>query len=385
MELYIHIPFCVRKCEYCSFVSFPEKSAKKDEYIDLLLRESRERKEEFTEPVTTVYIGGGTPSLLSAGQLERLVCGIKENVSLEHCVEFSIEANPGTVTDDFLCMAAGLGINRISFGMQAAQARLLNTLGRIHTFRDVQESVYRAKKHKIQNISLDLIFGIPGQTLRDWEESLENAVSLDPFHISAYGLIPEEGTPLYERLAGGEITLPEQELEREMYDLALRKLAGYGYLQYEISNFAKKGYACVHNIGYWTQVPYVGLGISAASMRILKQDENGLECLRRNNPASYQAYMKMVFHRTTEEAEEEIVSPPESRFETVMLALRMNRGISEKRFSELHGVSLDACYGNKLKEMEQKGLMRHEYGAWMLTRRGMDIQNSILVEMMDDL
>ena len=384
MELYIHIPFCRQKCTYCSFISFPATPLQKDEYIELLLQEIEIRKTEFSEPVSTIYIGGGTPSLLSSSQLSHLICGLKKTVSLADCNEFSIEANPGTVTESFLETAACLGINRISFGMQAKQTRILKLLGRIHTFEDVAESVRAAQKNNLENINLDLIFGVPGQTMSDWNDTLNAALSLYPKHISAYGLIPEEGTPLYENLKAGKYALPDPELERDMYDLAIRKLKDEGFRQYEISNFSLDGYACKHNIGYWTQVPYVGLGLSAASMLIVKKGKGGLHCLRRNNPESLHAYRETVLSGDNRNVSFEQIVPSDSRFETMMLSLRMNQGINEQRFLDLHGISLQSCFGVKLHEMKESGLMDECCGSWFLTRKGMDIQNRILLEFMDD-
>ena len=383
MELYVHIPFCARKCEYCSFVSFPASEEQKDAYIDAVLQEAETRKAEIKDPVETVYFGGGTPSILSPAQITRLVRGLQSVIPFDACEEFSIEANPGTVTDSFMEAISGLQVNRLSLGMQAYQDHLLKTLGRIHSFREVQSSVKTAAEYGLTNLNLDLIFGIPGQALRDWDETLEAALSLHPVHISAYGLIPEEGTPLWDRLSRREILLPDPDLEREMYDLALNKLKNRGLEQYEISNFAAKGFECRHNIGYWTQKEYLGLGVSAASMLITEKSDTGMTCIRKTNPDKMEQYLRMVSDGGST-GPEETVTPREARFETMMLALRMNQGIRPERFMELHGLSIDFCYGKQLKKMKNSGLMQFNDGAWSLTRRGMDIQNSILVEFMED-
>ena len=384
MELYIHVPFCVRKCRYCSFVSFPADENRKEEYLDTLLQENRLRNEEYTEPVSTVYIGGGTPSLLSPDQLRRLVSGIRETVSLDAVTEFTVEANPGTLTDIFLEAAAETGVNRISLGMQSAEERLLRFLGRIHTFREVEQSVAAARRHGFRNLNLDLIFGIPGQTSGEWNHTLDAALSLEPEHLSAYGLIPEEGTPLYEALQKKEIELPDAEKERGMYDDAIRKLKACGLEQYEISNFARKNCECMHNIGYWTQVPYVGLGVSAASMHITERTPEGIFCLRRTNPAEYGQYLHYVRERDESCILTETVDNRGARFETMMLGLRMNRGVSEEAFRNMHGVTMDFCYGERLRALESGGLMKKDDGRWFLTRKGMDIQNTILLEFMDE-
>jgi len=382
MELYLHIPFCVRKCAYCSFVSFPAAAEEKDAYVASLLREAELRQSEADGPVETVYIGGGTPSLLSPSQLRRLIAGLREYYEIRPDAELSMESNPGTLTAAFLDTAVSAGVNRLSLGMQAYQPEILQFLGRFHSFEEVSRSVSMARAAGLNNLNLDLIFGIPGQTLSDWNETLDAALSLSPDHLSAYGLISEEGTPLQRRLDAGEAVLPDPDIEREMYDLAIRKLRAAGLEQYEISNFARKGFECRHNIGYWTQVPYLGLGLSAASMRIQEQTGLGLTCLRTTNPSDLAAYQEMIRSGIHSAAIRETISPEEARFETMMLSLRMNRGISESRFLALHGVSIDAVYGEKLEEMRKKGLMLHENGAWSLTRKGMDIQNAVLVEFM---
>ena len=383
MELYVHIPFCAKKCEYCSFVSFPAPDPQKDAYIGAVLREAEQRRTEINEPVTTAYIGGGTPSLLSPSQLIRLVSGLRGIFPMDECVEFTIEANPGTVTEPFMEAVSFLRINRLSLGMQAFQPRLLKTLGRIHSFEEVKKTVRMAEQYGLGNLNLDLIFGIPGQTAEEWDETLEAALSLHPEHISAYGLIPEEGTPLWERLVRKEYSLPDPDLERDMYDHAIRRLEENGLFQYEISNFARKGYECRHNIGYWTQEPYIGLGISAASMRIAGKGKGGMVCLRRTNTETMDRYLSMTGKDGAAVPEEETVMPRDARFETMMLSLRMNGGITPERFHELHGVSLESCFGGPLTKMESAGLMCFRDGAWCLTRKGMDVQNSVLLEFMD--
>ena len=383
MELYVHIPFCKQKCRYCSFTSHTATEAEYEEYADLLLREAENRKKEISDPVSTVYIGGGTPSLLSPALFYRLVSGLRRIFDFERVTEFTTEANPGTVTGEWLDSAVSCGVNRLSLGMQAAQDHLLSQLGRIHCFEDVRHSVSLARAAGINNLSLDLIFGIPNQRIQDWTDTLESALSLHPEHISAYGLIPEEGTPLYKDLEKGTLTLPDPDDERMMYDDALKRLSMNGFYQYEISNFARKGYECRHNIGYWTQIPYIGIGVSAASMTDITADGNGMSYIRRTNPDSLDAYREMVINHVLS-ASVESIDPAESRFETMMLGLRMNSGVSESDFLQKHAVTAESIFGSRLRMLEKKGLMTHEHGCWNLTRRGFDIQNSILVELMDD-
>ena len=383
MLLYVHIPFCKRKCRYCSFVSYEKSESQAERYIENVLKEAVNRKTEFTEPLDTMFIGGGTPSLLPPDLLLHFTDSLFHILDTDKPAEFSIEANPGTVTDEWMLAAVKAGMNRLSLGMQAMQPELLNTLGRIHTYADVNTAIRTARRFGVSNNNIDLIFGIPGQTLEQWTESLEAAMSLHPEHISAYGLIPEEGTPLYEDLQSGTLALPDPDQERMMYDTALSMLRMHGYNQYEISNFAVDGKECRHNTGYWKQVPYVGLGVAAASMAIIQQGENGMICRRRKNPDQLSEYEEMIFWQKRP-PEDLIISPAEARFETMMLGLRMNEGIDEERFRKMHGTSVDNVYGEKLNSLEMQGLLSHSDHYWKLTRRGFDIQNSILVELMDD-
>ena len=380
VELYVHIPFCVRKCRYCSFVSFTQNESGISEYIDLVLREAEDYKVLISEPFDTVYIGGGTPSLLTSVQIQRLIRGLRRILDLSGIREFTVEANPGTVSAEWLDTCLDNGINRISFGVQACQDELLGMLGRIHRFPDAVRSFETARICGFRNISADIMFGLPGQNMDQWEETLDAVISLRPDHISAYGLIPEDGTLLFEELNAGKLVLPDPEEERNMYDVAIRMLRDAGFLQYEISNFARPGYECVHNIGYWNQVPYLGLGISAASM--LRKTE-GCFSIRLKNPDSLIEYRRLVTKQQLPLRTAEMISEKEARFETVMLALRMNRGISGKRFMELHGVLPEDCYGAVMTRLEKENLLEHNGDCWKLTRRGMDIQNSILVEFMD--
>ena len=384
MELYIHIPFCFRKCTYCSFVSFAGcETAQMENYVSSLIIEAEKRKAFVKEPLKTVYIGGGTPSLMPAEQMRRLLSGLRNAFSFSQVDEFTSEANPGTVTSEWLQAASVCGVNRISFGMQAFQERLLKTLGRIHRYDDVVRSVRMSRACGICNVNLDLIFGIPGQTMNDWLDTLKAAVSLFPEHISAYGLIPEEGTPLFRALESGELSLPDPDLEREMYDTAISFLSDAGYSQYEISNFALPGYECRHNIGYWNQIPYLGLGLSAASMIMPGSPSQKFFSTRWTNPETFDLYELMLEDPERFEALKETVSVDEARFETVMLSLRMTKGMNRTRFRELHGNEPEFWYSDILADLEKQGLLVRSEDSWCLSRRGMDIQNSILLEFME--
>ena len=383
MELYIHLPFCKSKCRYCDFASYAGCEKHMSAYIEALLLEAAEEASKLpSSAIETVFIGGGTPSLLPFELLKRLLSGIRDIFRIEHDAEFTTEANPGTLTMPWLHTAVKHGVNRLSMGMQAFQTELLKTLGRIHDFTQVQQSVTMAQEAGINNISLDLMFGLPGQTLEHWRETLHAALSLRPQHLSCYGLIPEDGTPLKADLDAGRLTLPDEETERAMYDETIALLAANGYEQYEISNFAKPGFACKHNLGYWRQIPYLGLGASASSL--LPCDALNAAYIRQTNPSALDEYRQMVEQASWSERETIVISHDDARFETMMLGLRTTDGVCERVFQQMHGKSLDECYGKKLKGMESRGLMLHADSHWRLTRRGMDVQNAILVELMDE-
>jgi len=379
MELYIHIPYCRQKCRYCDFASYAGQEGTMAAYVDALLREADAMAAYAKDtPIQTVFIGGGTPSTLPAPLLKKLLTGLHERFIIPTGIEFTSEANPGTLTSEWLEAAISSGVNRLSMGMQTAQPELLRTLGRIHRYEDVVESVQLARTMGISNLSVDLMFGLPGQTPDMWRESLAAAIALKVEHMSCYGLIPEDGTPLKHDLDTGRLSLPDEAAERQMYDDTLRILAQQGYDQYEISNFAKPGYACQHNIGYWTRVPYIGLGASAASF--LQTKSGGL---RLTNPASIRDYIAMADEQAWRRRERTSLLPEDARFESLMLGLRMTAGVSEADFAAMHGVTLNDYCGDVLRQQEKRGLLVHRDGRWALTRKGMDVQNAILVEIME--
>ena len=379
MELYVHIPYCRQKCRYCDFASFANSENTQSMYVADVLTEAALLAEQHPhEQMATAYIGGGTPSVLPPALLEKLLHGIFAVFPIKTDAEFTTEANPGTLTAEWLQTAVRCGVNRLSLGMQAIQPELLHTLGRIHDFQQVQQSVLLAHEAGITNISLDLMFGLPGQTIAMWRESIEAALSLGVRHMSCYGLIPEEGTPLFDDLQSKRLSLPDEEDERRMYDLALDLLAKAGFRQYEISNFAMPGYECRHNIGYWRQEAYVGLGVSAASYWSTPGER-----LIIANPRTIPAYHQMIERSDWSMREQNVITDADSRFETMMLGLRMNEGVSEAAFTAMHHASLDELYGEKLRAFARQGLLRYSDGRWALTRRGMDVQNAILVELMD--
>lgn len=387
MELYIHLPFCRSKCRYCDFASWPGQESAMSGYVDCLLQEAACQVEALGGDVAidTVFLGGGTPSLLPAPLLEKLLRGMRGIFRMAPDAECTVEANPGTLLRPWLDAALEGGVNRLSLGMQAFQPKLLRTLGRIHDFEQVASSVRLAREAGVTNLSLDLMFGLPGQTRAMWRETLDAALSLSPQHLSCYGLIPEDGTPLKVQLDQGLLRLPEEDEERAMYDDALRILAAHGFAQYEISNFALPGYACRHNLGYWRQIPYLGLGASAASMLPAAWRKEGKPAYwRASNPRTLADYQAMVRERAWDRRDIEAVSSHDARFETMMLGLRTTRGVSEADFSAMHDVTLESCYGPRLRALQARGWLDFADGRWFLTRQGMDVQNAALVELMDD-
>lgn len=379
MELYLHIPYCRQKCRYCDFASYAGQEGTMAAYVDAMLREAEAMAPYAVNThVETIFIGGGTPSVLPPELLRKLLSGLHECFRIPAGIEFTTEANPGTLTASWLEEAIHGGVNRLSMGMQASQPELLQMLGRIHSQTDVIESVRLARSMGIGNLSADLMFGLPGQTPEDWRSSLDAALSLGVEHLSCYGLIPEDGTPLKRDLDAGNLVLPDEADERRMYDDALAVLESAGFQQYEISNFAKPGYECRHNIGYWTRTPYIGLGASAASF--LQTAGGGL---RLTNPPSIKEYIAMAEAQAWRRRERTSLLPADARFESLMLGLRMTCGVSEAAFEEQHGISLDEYCGQILRQQESRGLLHHQDDRWALTRRGMDVQNAILVEILE--
>ena len=364
--LYVHVPFCARKCVYCDFASFAGRERDEDAYVDAVLREA-ERRSGAEAVVSTLFIGGGTPSLLPPALMDRLLSGLRQCFSFLPDAECSCECNPGTVREDFLSVLRKHGVNRLSFGAQAAQPRLLSLLGRIHSWEQVRESVDMARRMGFENINLDLMLGLPTQTLKDVEETLDAALALSPTHLSCYGLIVEEGTELCRRVESGDWTLPNEDMEREMYERCRKTLFRRGFEQYEISNFSLPGFSCRHNTDCWKRKEYIGLGSSACGF---------LDNTRYQNPPLLSDYL------AGKPAEETVISAEEARFESMMLGLRMMEGVSDRAFFAAHGVTIREAYGERLDLPLRRGLIFWKGDRLCLTRKGMDVQNSVLVDLL---
>ncbi len=377
LELYVHIPFCVKKCLYCDFLSGPADPSVQASYVQRLLWEIRSLAPDYADyTVSTVYIGGGTPSILDPVYIERLMDTLFKNFQIEEDAEITMECNPGTVDGGKARIMYRAGINRLSFGLQSIHNGELQQLGRIHTFEDFLLSYGEARKAGFKNINVDLMFDLPLQRPSDWKETVKRTVMMRPEHISAYGLILEKGTPFYDRYHADEasraqgkapIVLPTEDDERNMYETAVEYLGSHGYQRYEISNYARAGYECRHNIGYWTGKEYLGLGLGASSM---------VGRTRFQNTADLTDYMTKPFARTNV-----VELDRKARVEEFMfLGLRMTEGISRQEYVKRFGCEPEADYGDTLLRLEQEGLLAAEEGRIFLTPRGVDVSNTVFAQ-----
>lgn len=388
LELYIHIPFCARKCAYCDFLSFaaPERSYR--DYMEQLMREIRGQSAGFQEcVVTSIFLGGGTPSILPAGMVEKLFAVLRECFCIAVDAEITIEANPGTLSVEKLEVYRRSGINRLSLGLQSADERELSCLGRIHTYEEFLKSYERARQAGFANINVDLMSALPGQDLHSWKNTLRKVLMLRPEHISAYSLIIEEGTPFYERYGKGAASdqdagaaawppLPDEDTDREMYHLTKEMMAAQGYGRYEISNYAKPGFECRHNIGYWTGVDYLGLGLGASSYTF---------GYRYHNVEDLDEYLSLDLRQAGAAAREiQHLSLEERMEEFMFLGLRMMRGVSGSDFFERFGQNMWTVYGDAIRRMEKQGLMEVHMPQVRLTDLGVDVSNYVLSEFLLD-
>lgn len=380
LEIYIHIPFCKRKCAYCDFLSGPETKEKIDEYVKMLVSEiqaygKQEALSSFGE-VTSIFMGGGTPSILGGNQVITILKAVKDSFRVAKDAEISVEANPGTVNQEKLAAYKKAGVNRISFGLQSTKNEELKLLGRIHTFEDFLESFWSARECGFENINVDLISAIPGQTLKSWEESLRQVLKLNPEHLSAYSLIIEEGTPFaafYGEGTEGEEKLPTEEEERRMYRRTKELLEEAGYHRYEISNYAKPGKECRHNLGYWERKNYLGMGLGASSL---------FNNVRWKNTEDLEMYLKNSGELERIQKDRESLSTTEQMEEFVFLGLRKTKGICMKEFEATFGKSLEESYGENVARMQREKLVIIEDGFLRLTEKGIDVSNYVFGEIL---
>lgn len=365
-ELYIHIPFCVRKCAYCDFLSAPGSEEAKASYTEALLREIEAVKTEKRE-VSSIFVGGGTPSALSPSLMGDIFEKIHKSFSVAPDAEITIEANPGTLSNEKLFLYRNVGINRLSLGLQSPEAAELKSLGRIHTYEEFLESFSLAREAGFQNINVDLMCALPDQTYEGWVRNLRKVAALHPEHISAYSLIIEEGTPFAKR----KLNLPDEDTEYRMYEDTAGILAEYGYEQYEISNYAKKDLACQHNVGYWTRKEYLGLGLGAASLW-------GNQ--RFSNTSDFSLYLNNSGFPEKIRGDREALSLEAEMSEFMFLGLRMTKGVSKAEFLECFGVPIESVYGNVLDKYKSVGLLEETEGRIFLTRAGIHVSNGVMAE-----
>ncbi|SCI01612.1 Oxygen-independent coproporphyrinogen-III oxidase 2 [uncultured Blautia sp.] len=370
IELYVHIPFCVKKCDYCDFLSAPAGRDTQEQYVQALLHEIQTEGGRRKEPVASVFIGGGTPSILEADLLEKILKALYRCFYIEKEAEVTMEANPGTLTLEKLRICRENGVNRLSLGLQSPDDTELASLGRIHDYQQFLESYQMAREAGFHNVNVDLMFGIPGQTRDGWEKSLRTVAALNPEHISAYSLIIEEGTPF----AARNLKLPDEDTEYQMYEDTARILGEYGFEQYEISNYAKVGKACIHNIGYWTGVSYLGLGLGAASL---------MDGCRFTNTTSLERYTtasrkpdfpdnirKDLIKLTRQEQMEEFM----------FLGLRLRSGISKAEFAQRFGIPIEEIYGDVIRRYKELALLQEENGRIFLSRHGIHVSNTVMAD-----
>ena len=374
LELYAHIPFCVRKCGYCDFLSGTAEESTREAYLLALAREIRRAGQDAEGcRAVSVFFGGGTPTVLTGGQLSRLLFEIKKSFRLAGDCEITLEANPGTLDPEKLRLCREAGFNRISIGCQSADNRELRRLGRIHTWEEFLEGFRQAREAGFSNINVDLMSGIPGQTLVSWETSLRKTAELGPEHISAYSLILEEGTPFYENRE--KLDLPDEDTERRMYERTGEILEEYGCRQYEISNYAREGYRCRHNLGYWTGREYLGLGLGASS---LWRDT------RFRNTDSMEEYLKDSGNLPKIRREEEKLSASDRQSEYMILGLRLTEGISLAGFRETFGTDVRKVWPGVLEKYEGYGLLEEAAGRLKFTGEGISLSNVVLAEFLPE-
>ena len=367
LELYIHIPFCMRKCEYCDFLSGPASTARQKEYVEALCKEIQSSIGYEEYAVCSIFFGGGTPSVLSGERIAQIMEAIYHRFLVLEDAEISLEANPGTVTLDKLLQYRNAGINRISFGCQSTDNKELKLLGRIHTWEEFLESFAMAREAGFTNINVDLMSGLPEQSLQTWENSLNKVAKLNPEHISAYSLIIEDGTPFAEC----NFNLPDEEEERQMYENTAMILEKYEYHQYEISNYAKKGYECRHNCGYWKRKEYLGLGLGSASL---------IKETRFCNTSDMEFYLKFSNEPSKLREDLQALSIKEQMEEFMFLGLRMLEGVSEKEFLNKFGETLESVYGSVIKKYVNLGLLEWRADSLCLTRSGISVSNQIFAD-----
>lgn len=378
LGVYIHIPFCVRKCNYCDFLSAPATKEQITAYVGALKREIKREAAQYRDyQVTTIFFGGGTPSLLEEQHISELMEVLKREYLIAEHAEITLEMNPGTATKEKLQALHQAGINRLSIGLQSANNAELRMLGRIHSYEMFLETYHDARACGFDNINIDLMSGLPGQKMDDWEHTLQTIIDLEPEHISAYSLIIEEGTEIYRNIERYP-ALPSEEVDRMMYHKTKELLREHGYERYEISNYAKPGYESKHNCVYWQRGAYVGFGLGASSM---------VANVRWKNTAELSEYMQVCKEKAKEKnikQEQEELTQQDCMEEFIFLGLRMMNGIKKQDFFEVFGASIQEVYGDVLKKWEDQNMLYQDDMCVRLTEEGVDICNMIFSDFLLD-
>ncbi len=373
VSIYIHIPFCERKCYYCDFVSFP-KNNKVGSYIDNLIRELALYKDKLSQyQIDTVFIGGGTPTSIGAEYIEKILAYIYENFNAKGIREITIEGNPGTIDINKASIYKKAGINRISLGLQSLNNQLLKSIGRIHTAEDFIESFKLLRSLGFQNINVDLMFGLPSQRMEDLLDTIRGVMDLGVDHISLYSLIVEDNTLLNRWHNKGLLELPSEDMEREMYHRAVDLLEDNGYIQYEISNFSKANYECKHNLVYWRLEPYLGVGLSSHSNLFQK---------RFWNTSNINLYNNLLEKGNTPVEGQEEIQRRMKIAEYIILGLRLNEGIIKEDFKNRFHCDLDSKYKEVISKHIHNGLLIEDNKSISLTKKGRDLSNIVEVDFM---
>lgn len=371
-SLYIHIPFCATKCYYCAFNTYPFHKEQAKVYLDALCTEMQLYAPQ-TDPLQTIFIGGGTPSILSANTLQRLFTDIQMHFQICPNAEITVECNPGTVDGEKLGVMKNAGVNRLSFGLQAMQDEILRQLGRIHTVEEFLHSYHLARECGFDNINIDLIFALPKQTMVAWQHTLSETISLEPEHISAYNLVMEESTLFYDWWKAGKLVLPSEDTEADMFQWTIDTLTSNGYTHYEICNFAQPNREVKHNLVYWNNQPYIGLGVGACGY---------VDGIRWTNIRGIPPYIDTLRQHKKPIADTERLTEYAEKAETLMLALRKREGICLTDYERRFGEKLDVVFEETIKKWTDLELLERNRTHLRFTPRGLFLANEIFVELM---
>ncbi len=371
-SVYIHIPFCATKCYYCAFNTYTFHKEQAKAYLAALRTEIALYASE-TDPLQTIFIGGGTPSILSTDALTQLFTDVHRHFQITPDAEITVECNPGTVDNEKLNVMKDNGVNRLSFGLQAMQDETLKQLGRIHSVAEFLQSYRLARDSGFENINIDLIFALPDQTMDAWHHTLNAVISLKPAHISAYNLVMEETTPFYEWWQAGELHLPSEDTEADMFQYTIETLTAHGYTHYEICNFARPDHYAKHNLVYWNNQPCIGLGAGASGY------VNGT---RYRNIRGIAPYIDKLAERNKPIADTERLTGDAEKAEVLMLALRKREGISLGVYQNRFGEKIEVAFGSILKKWMDLGLLERTATHLRLTPRGLFLANEVFVELM---